>query len=438
MPEKTELVRRLRQTMEEFLTARLAAKTEKLAPDDPTRAQWEEKFSLSVWIADAARRVAWIQAATHTIKAVHPSARGTNLFCPPQTLPAHELVGSHLLGNGFRTDVVGNAAALDVNKFLTAPCQGKTLLQWMQEEKDAVVQAMGGDEAENWVDAFLEFVHQPEILKTHTLAKQVYWLAGDDPLRDEDFVLLAPLYPSSLVHAVYEEIQEHRFGDAAKEARKARRENTDCVHTVHDYPGLAVQKLGGTNRQNVSQLNSERGGTNYLLASAPPSWKSRHTRPIFGRTSAFQVFEKKPNVREYVEELKKFLEENPDPIMTTRNRRDKLVFCIMAEMRQCVEEILSFPPGWSLDRRCRLADEERCWLDPVATAADPDFVDLWEFMRWAPEVERRFGTWLNGQMAGKLPMGDAEHRYWVELFDDNYWRQFLKDIQLRVEEARHG
>ena len=49
MPEKTELVRRLRQTMEEFLTARLAAKTEKLAPDDPTRAQWEEKFSLPVW-----------------------------------------------------------------------------------------------------------------------------------------------------------------------------------------------------------------------------------------------------------------------------------------------------------------------------------------------------------------------------------------------------
>ena len=110
----------------------------------------------------------------------------------------------------------------------------------------------------------------------------------------------------------------------------------------------------------------------------------------------------------------------------------------MAEIRQCVEEILSLPPGWSLDRRCRLADEERCWLDPVGTAADPDFADLWEFMRWAPEVERRFGIWLNDQLAGKLPMGDSEHRYWVELFDDTYWRQFLKDTQLRAEEASHA
>ena len=118
----------------------------------------------------------------------------------------------------------------------------------------------------------------------------------------------------------------------------------------------------GTKPQNVSQLNSERGGTNYLLASCPPEWRSQRARPIFGRKSAFQVFEKKPDVREYVQKLKKFLEENPDPIMSTRNWRDKLVFGIMAEIRQCVEEILSLPPGWSLDRRCRLADEERCWL----------------------------------------------------------------------------
>ncbi|MDO4768311.1 MAG: type I-F CRISPR-associated protein Csy1 [Pseudomonadota bacterium] len=438
MAEGTNLVYHLRQAMEEFLAARLAVKTEKLAPDDPARAQWEDKFSLPVWLADAARRVAWIQAATHTIKAVHPSARGTNLFCPPRSLPSHELVGSHLLGDTFRSDVVGNAAALDVNKFLTVECLGKTLLQWMQEERVAVVQAMGGGDAETWVDAFLGFVRQPETLESHTLGKQLYWLTGSDSSRDEDFVLLAPLYASSLVHVVYEEIQEHRFGDAAKEARKARKEKLYSEHAVHDYPGLAVQKLGGTKPQNVSQLNSERGGTNYLLASCPPVWRSQRARPIFGRKSAFQIFEKKPDVREYVQKLKKFLEENPDPIMSTRNRCDKLVFGIMAEIRQCVEEILSLPPGWSLDRRCRLADEERCWLDPVGTATDPDFADLWEFMGWAPEVERRFGIWLNDQLAEKLPMGDPEHRYWVKLFDDNYWRQFLKDTQLRVEEASHA
>ena len=153
------------------------------------------------------------------------------------------------------------------------------------------------------------------------------------------------LYASLFAHVLYEEIQEHRFGNAAKEARKARKEGLYSEHAVHDYPGLAIQKLGGTKPQNVSQLNSERGGTNYLLASCPPEWRSQRARPIFGRKSAFQVFEKKPDVREYVQKLKKFLEENPDPIMSTRNSRDKLVFGIMAEIRQCVEEILSLPPG---------------------------------------------------------------------------------------------
>lgn len=438
MSERPELVRHLRQAIEEFLAVRLAAKTEKLAPDDPAREQWEEKFSAPVWLADAARRVDWIQAATHTLKAVHPSAKGSNLFCPPENMSTHELVGSHLLTETMSTDVVGNAAALDVNKFLTIECQGKTLLQWMQNERDAVVQAFGGGEAEAWVDAFLGFVRQSEELKTHALAKQLYWLAGDNPLHDDDFVLLAPLYASSLAHAVYGEIQEHRFGEAAKEARKARKERSYCEHAVHDYPGLAVQKLGGTKPQNISQLNSERGGTNYLLSSCPPSWKSRQVRPIFGKKSAFEVFAKKPDLREFLKKLKTFLEEDHKTIMSTRNKRDELVFGIMAELRQYVEEILSLEPGWSLDRRCRLADEERCWLDPLGTLNDPDFADLWQDMRWAPEVERRFGIWLNSHLDEKLPMGDAEHRHWVQLFDDNIWRQFLKNTASRVEEVSHA
>jgi CRISPR-associated protein Csy1 len=439
MSEKKELVRHLRQVIDEFLAVRLTAKTEKLAPDDPAREQWEEKFSAPVWLADAARRVGWIQAATHTIKAIHPSAKGSNLFCLPKNLATHNLVGSHLLSETFSTDVVGNAAALDVNKFLTLECQGKTILQWMQNDRETIVRAFGdSDDAEAWVDAFLGFVKQPEELKTHTLAKQIFWLTGDDPSRDEDFVLLAPLYASSLAHAVYAEIQEHRFGETAKEARKARREKAYSDHAVHDYPGLAVQKMGGTKPQNVSQLNSERGGTNYLLSSCPPSWKSRKVRPIFGKESAFEVFAGQPEIRKYVKDLKTFLEEDHAPTMDTRNRRDELVFGMMAELRQCVEGMLTLEPGWSLDHRCRLADAERCWLDPLGTAAESDFADLWQDMRWVPEVERRFGAWLNSRLGEKLPLGDAEHRYWVQLFDDNVWRQFLKKTEHCVEEVRHA
>ncbi len=437
MPEKQNLVRQLRKIIDDFLAARLATKTEKLAPDDPARENWEEKFSRPVWIADAARRVSWIQAATHTIKAIHPGAKGSNLFCPSQRLVRHDnLVGSHLLAPDCATDVVGNAAALDVNKFLTLRCEDKTLLQWMQDEKQAVIDALANEAAEAWVDAFLDFIREPETFATHTLAKQIYWLEGSDPACDEHFVLLAPLYPSSLAHAIYTEIQEDRFGEAAKTARKARKENIYCEQPLHEYPDLAVQKLGGTKPQNISQLNSERSGTNYLFSSCPPPWRSRQIRPVFYQESALSAFANRPAIQERLTNLRLFLESDPAPILATRKKRDAYVLTIIGELRQYVEELLSLAPGWTSDRRCRLADEERCWLDPFATATDPDFSELWTDLNWAPAIERRFANWLNRQLGQDLPLGDTEHRHWVDLFDYHVWRQALK--KFKKKEAEHA
>ncbi len=427
MSEKATLVQKLRKTIDDFLTVRFTEKTEKLATDDPAREDWKEKFSRPVWMADAARRVGWIQAATHTIKAIHPSAKGSSLFCPPQALPSHEnIVGSHLLASECTTDVVGNAAALDVNKFLTLKCQDKTLLQWMQDEKQIVIEALDNESAEEWVDTFLGFVRQPETLSSHTLGKQIYWLKGDNPLNDNDFVLLAPLYPSSLIHVVYTAVEEDRFGESAKAARKARRENAYCEHPLHVYPNLAVQKLGGTKPQNISQLNSQRGGKNYLFSSCPPSWRSDWVRPIFGQTSVFSIFEKRSVIKDLLSKLRKFLEANPDPIQATRKKRDDYVLAIIAELRQYVEGLLSLDPGWTSDQRCRLADVECCWLDPFGTATDEYFADWWKDMRWAPEIKQRFANWLNKQLGENLPMGDPEHRHWATMFDDLAWRQALK------------
>ena len=51
---------------------------------------------------------------------------------------------------------------------------------------------------------------------------------------------------------------------------------------VEAYASLAVQELGGTKPQNISQLNSERRGDNYLLASLPPVWKTVAVQPVHG------------------------------------------------------------------------------------------------------------------------------------------------------------
>lgn len=102
-----------------FLQERLDAKLEKLPEDDPKRHELAAQFAWSTWIDDAARRVGQIQAVTHSLKAIHPDARGTNLYCRPGQLPPRSEIGSHVLGDSFAGDVVGNAAALDVYKFLS-------------------------------------------------------------------------------------------------------------------------------------------------------------------------------------------------------------------------------------------------------------------------------------------------------------------------------
>lgn len=113
-----------RNTIEHFLKERLDAKLDKLQADDPKRADLIAQHRRETWLADAARRVMQIQIVTHTLKPIHPDARGTNLFCAPHDLPAHTEVGSHVLGRDFSSDVVGNAAALDVFKLLKLQVEG--------------------------------------------------------------------------------------------------------------------------------------------------------------------------------------------------------------------------------------------------------------------------------------------------------------------------
>ena len=86
--------------------------------------------------------------------------------------------------------------------------------------------------------------------------------------------------------------------EANKAARQARRERKVHDGVFHDYPGLAVQNMGGTKPQNISQLNSERRGVNYLLSSLPPQWKASAARLPVHATSVFdRLFIARPEVR---------------------------------------------------------------------------------------------------------------------------------------------
>lgn len=438
-----------RAAISAFLQERLQAKLDKLKPDDPQRDEVIASFAHDVWLASAAKRVEQIQAVTHSLKPIHPDARGTNLYVEPRTLPPLAELGSHALGERFVGDVVGNAAALDVYKLLKLEVNGRSLLTALLAQDADALAALHTDPAQAQAlrDAFVSLTQpRAEGPSSHTLAKQLYWLTGTDACDGAHYTLLAPLYATSLAHAVHAQVQEDRFGEANKAARQARRERTMHDGVFHDYPGLAVQNMGGTKPQNISQLNSERRGMNYLLSSLPPKWKVNAQRfPTHADSVFTRYFDSRPLVRQTVKTLRRYLESNPNPVKDTRDHRKELVDVLVDEMVNMAAELQhALPPGWTLDdpRFSALNEDEQTWLDALRAELpeEDDFANRWLAMEWPDAIGTRFGNWLNARLEGKLSFSDIEFRAWKKelLTDEDGFSQQLRERRKRIRGARKG
>ena len=438
-----------RAAISAFLQERLQAKLDKLKPDDPQRDEVIASFAHDVWLTSAAKRVEQIQAVTHSLKPIHPDARGTNLYVEPRTLPPLAELGSHALGERFVGDVVGNAAALDVYKMLKLEVNGRSLLTALLAQDADALAALHTDPAQAQAlrDAFVSLTQpRAEGPSSHTLAKQLYWLTGTDACDDAHYTLLAPLYATSLAHAVHAQVQEDRFGEANKAARQARRERKVHDGVFHDYPGLAVQNMGGTKPQNISQLNSERRGMNYLLSSLPPKWKVNAQRfPTHADSVFTRYFDSRPLVRQTVKTLRRYLESNPNPVKDTRDHRKELVDVLVDEMVNMAAELQhALPPGWTLDdpRFSALNEDEQTWLDALRAELpeEDDFANRWLAMEWPDAIGTRFGNWLNARLEGKLSFSDIEFRAWKKelLTDEDGFSQQLRERRKRIRGARKG
>ena len=428
MTEPTERAKRFRSAIADFIQARRLAKL-KDGKDDAGTAS---KYDYATWLADAARRVGQIQAVTHVLKATHPDARGSSLHVPPDSLPQRAEIGSHLLGAHYAQDVVGNAAALDVFKFLKIEVEGQGLLAWMQAGDSALRDALHPDTdvATGWMQAFAALARSESQLSSHVMAKQVYWLVGDQPTDDTQYHLLQPMFSSTLAHVVHANIQDARFGEANKLARQARRTKQPHDGSYRDYRNLVALKLGGTKPQNISQLNSERGGVNYLLASLPPSWTLEHPRSLLKTDSAIDRFGYSTDVRAIVRTLADFLLDDPPPNDKTRRIRQRIEQELSAQLAVFAAETQArFAPGWTRDADCTLPLYEQLWLDPERTELpvrrdpqypqwtqdDDAFNAAYAFGDWPDQVAGRFANWVNAQLhkAGLTSVGDNEYRHWA-------------------------
>lgn len=96
----------------------------------------EEKFSLNFWVPDAVKRASQLSMASHPGKFSHPDAKTSSIIAKCQKANDGYLRSGNV---EYDLDVFGNAAAMDVYKFLTLKMDdGKSILEHLEEDSTEV------------------------------------------------------------------------------------------------------------------------------------------------------------------------------------------------------------------------------------------------------------------------------------------------------------
>lgn len=369
------------------------------------------RFDIRAWLTDAADRAKQISMVTHAAKYTHGDAKGSGVYARVEkggSLAAPVLVHTGVLDNA-SIDTVGNAAALDVASLLKLSEDGESLLTKIAKGDFSSLSKFSQNDSEltTWVAGFSQALEEKEI-SSHKLSKQIYF-----PLDDGNYHLLGPLYASSVAQEVFNRINDTRYSDESKVLRKSRREGKYNNGVLVDYPNVAVQTFGGTKPQNISQLNSARGGKSYLFSCQPPEWK-RELRVPLSKNAFWAAYDRRvwrtaKSLRDYLKRVEK-----RDSNRLMREIRTGYVDELIGELLQLAAEIqqLPIPAGWSSDSAITLF--EQYWLDPMR--ADESFQRERERMDWIDKIAERFSGWLNGQLnkSKVLAFGDVEFVEWKQ------------------------
>ncbi|KFI21588.1 type I-F CRISPR-associated protein Csy1 [Nitrosococcus oceani] len=381
------------------------------------RGQERARFFPANWLTDAARRANQIQLVTHALKFTHSDARGTSLFAPGGQAECPFLSEGAVLStaslNDTAIDVVGNAAALDVGKLLQLAEDEQTLIEAIRQAKNSPFApfAESPEQLSQWMNGFHQVLEDKEP-SSHKLTKQLFF-----PVAKGEYHLLAPLHASSFSQAIYNRVAASRFSDEAKAAREAKRKKQHSATVIVEYPNTAIQNFGGTKPQNISQLNSGRGGKTFLLSCAPPTWQSQSRPPLHVKNIIDGPYSYR--VRRETWHLQQFLlsQVGKDSTWEVRKERAQRIDHLIDELIQLGAEIQQVGPGgWSSSEECLLPSHQRLWLDLGRTQTDEDFSREREKNNWIQQIADGFGTWLNRKLEHeKLAMGDVEHREWKSL-----------------------
>ncbi len=239
----------------------------------------QEVFALHNWLPNAAKRAGQISISTHPCTFSHPSARkNKNDYATSVIASAEQRVDGFVrTGNvDVEPDALGNAAALDVYKFLTlAMADEQSVLAHIEKETE-LAKTLLKQKNTNYPElrtGFLKMAEADDNAVTSSKIKQVYF-----PLGDGEYHQLSLLTHSGLLFDLRKRLDDIRFSEATKEAREYKRNNKFLDRSFSEIYGLTTMGYGGTKPQNISVLNNQNAGKAHLLLSVPPALTPRNIR----------------------------------------------------------------------------------------------------------------------------------------------------------------
>jgi CRISPR-associated protein Csy1 len=364
---------------EAWLKARLKPS---LTADERAQLQQEanEKFALANWLPDAARRATQLTMVSHPSKFSHPSAKTSSVIAKSSQADDGYLRSGNV---DYELDVFGNAAAMDVYKFLSLEMNdGKTVLTHLEEDSTAIKSLFTLPTANygSLKQGLTSIKQLDDLSRTDHLVKQVYFPVGDT------YHLLSLLTPSGLLTQVKTRIDNIRFSDETKQAKECRKKNEHHTTGYDDIFDLTITAFGGTQPQNVSVLNSQNAGRAYLLASAPPSLKQRQIR--LPTHNFFKNSLRAKSFKENFQPLDKLIRTGINNIHVREGIRNTLKF-IVDQVLQRAFRIRAYEPGWSNTEHYQsLPLAQRIWLDDANLEQREGQDD------WLEDVANDFARWI--------------------------------------------
>ncbi|MGV2871519.1 type I-F CRISPR-associated protein Csy1 [Colwellia sp. E150_009] len=384
-----------------------------------TEQECEQLFSLSEWLPNAAKRAGQISMSTHPCTFSHPSARKNKNGYVSSVLSIIEHTADGFLKTGnvsAATDALGNAAALDVYKFLTLNMEdGTTLLTHIEQDTELAknLLTIKSESYENLKKGFLAMVESADESITSSKIKQVYF-----PV-DGDYHQLSLLTNSGIVYELRSRLDKLRFSEEVKILRDKKRKNEFSEQGYSEIYGLTTIGYGGTKPQNISVLNNQNGGKAHLLSSIPPSIEKRNIH--FPKSDFFVESFQQYEYADIFKALHKLFQADHNNI-NMREARDRYLQQVIDLIIEKMWAVRAVSQAQFHEDSSNLSSHQRTWLRSELTEQrenEAQWLDtlVHEISRW---FSRRYEKVL-GKQAVKL--GEEERLLFANIVEQN--REFL-------------